>query len=161
METNNLIIIPPEGMEAYQEGNEIKFRSIPKKVINYDDVTKELFRNEDTWRIGDYGIEAYKCTPNWCNLRNCTSKKHAEKLLAINKLMNVAKYLNAGWKPNWKDSSSYKYYINYTPYRESINISYSNVTTGDIVYFKTEELAKQAIEILREDNIILALSSDW
>lgn len=31
MKTNNLTIIPPEGMEAYQEGSEIKFRPIKEE----------------------------------------------------------------------------------------------------------------------------------
>ena len=161
MEINNIKIVPPEGMEAYKDGNEIKFRSISKNATCLSRIYLELFNKKDVWRIGFHDTKRYPKDTDWNYFGNCTSKKQAERLLAINKLMNVAKYLNAGWNPIWKDNSSYKYYINYIPYRGGINIAYSTVTTGDIVYFKTEELAKQAIEILGEETLKLIFSTDW
>lgn len=91
----------------------------------------------------------YKC-PNTAPI-----KHQLERLLAINKLMNVAYYLNDGWEPNWKNTSESKYSIIFNGFIYTIE---NNVWTnrGGVV-FKSMELAQQAIEILGEETIKLAL----
>lgn len=159
MENNKLTIIPPKGMEAYQEGNEIKFRPIQKKVT-YNDVAEILFK-ENAVYITSYGDIAVDINPRKVEEGiYTTSKKQAEKLSAINKLLNVAKYLNGDWKPDWNNCNECKYYIRIDAYNE-VQTGYANSTCSDIAYFKTIELAKQAIEILGEEIIRLALSTDW
>lgn len=159
MNIEDLKIIPPEGMEWYQEGNEIKFR--PKKRIDKQEVYRTLFSNEDAWRPTDYGVvQKFAKTPNWNYTTNCTSEKQAQKLLAINQLMNIAKYLNENWIPDWEEGNSeFKYYIQI--YHKKLSISYTTHYNGSIVYFKSEKLAQKAIEILGEDLIYSTLSTDW
>ena len=72
--------------------------------------------------------------------------------------MNVAKYLNDGWRPNWNDLKEYKFYIKQLDDILFVDFAISN---GYLVYFKTRELAKQAIEILGEETIKLALCTDY
>lgn len=157
MDSKNLTIIPPEGMEAYQEGNEIKFRPI-KKGLTYEDIARELFDGKDVWRVEGYNIVKYNKPSTWDCTINCTSKKQAQKLRAINKLMNVAKYLNGGWKPNWNSCErKYRFRILDTG---RLDITYNDSFVESFVYFKSEELARQAIEILGEETIKLALSTD-
>lgn len=158
MDTKSIKIIPPEGMEAYQDGNEIKFRPIKAPILS--EVYRKLFANEDVWRPSEFGV-AEKCnrTPNWHYVTNCTSQRQAEKLIAINKLLNVAKYLNGGWKPDWENYDEFKYYI----YISSGNINIDSIMSSfsDLVYFRSRELAQQAINILGEETIKLALCTDW
>jgi hypothetical protein len=89
-----------------------------------------------------------------------TSTKQAHKLEAINMLMNTAKYLNGDWKNDGgfeiKDDWRYTYNIG----REGLFID-NNLNIKSFVYFKTKELAQQALEILGEETIKLALSTDW
>lgn len=140
MNLKNLKIVPPEGMEYYVEDNTVKFRPI-KKELTYNDVIKKLKFNTNV------------------NTK-CTSGKQGEKLFAINNLMNVAKYLNDGWYPDWEEhNNEFKWYINL--YHSTIDIRYTTHYNGSFVYFKSEELAQQAIEILGEETIKLALSTDW
>lgn len=73
MDSKNLTIIPPEGMEAYQEGNEIKFRPVKKK-LTYENVAEELFYNEDVWRFENYAVNKYAKVVNWHYCTNCTSE---------------------------------------------------------------------------------------
>lgn len=160
MEANNLTIIPPEGMETYQEGNEIKFRPI-KKGLTYKDIARELFDSKDVWRIEGYNIAKYNKPSTWDCTINCTSKKQIEKLLAINKLMNIAKYLNGNWKPNWDNIEEDKFYIRYNQASHTLQVGTASILYSDIVYFKSEKLAQQAIEILGEETVKLALSTDW
>lgn len=159
MDSKNLTIIPPEGMEAYQEGNEIKFRPVKKK-LTYENVAEELFYNEDVWRFENYAVNKYTKVVNWHYCTNCTSEKQAQKLRAINQLMNVAKYLNGGWQPNWNSTyEENKYYLRIC--NRKIEIGCATIYISDIVYFKSKELAQQAIGILGEETIKLALCTDW
>ena len=159
MDLKKLKIIPPEGMEWYQEGNEIKFRPIKEKA-SYEDISCQLFYNRTAWYINNWS-NICQLTARGCYYQpnNCTSKKQAEKLLAINQLMNVAKYLNNGWQPNWNDSDEFKYYFNIVSGK--VLIPRTVVNHYSIVYFKSEKLAQQAIEILGEEIIKLAFSTDW
>lgn len=162
MDSKNLTIIPPEGMEAYQEGNEIKFRPIKKNIVYYEDVARKLFYDKLTYYItGNGTLDTFHPTSSYYNANNCTSNKQLRKLLAINKLMNVAKYLNDGWQPDWCNYYTRKYYIFIDSVNNNISISYNDSYCGHYIYFKSEELAKQAIEILGEETIKLALSTDW
>lgn len=129
---------------------------------NYNYISEKLFNEKQTYYIGIQGgirkIEkvngfAYQ-DPN-----NCTSSKQCEKLLAINKLLNVAKYLNDGWIPNWDDMQESKYYIRII--NNNIDVACVCAICLGVVYFKTEDLAKQAIEILGKENIKMALSADY
>lgn len=73
--------------------------------------------------------------------------------------MNVAKYLNGDWKPDWGNKLQIKFYIAiYLGYIVVYRVS----STNDInVFFKSEEAAQQAIDILGEETIRLALSTDY
>lgn len=165
MDIKDLKIVPPEGMEYYIENGEVRFREI-KKNLTYNDISYNLFYGKVHHYISSSNVEKpieAECGTivyyNWP--ARCTSKKQAEKLLAINKLMNVAKYLNGDWKPNWDDSNELKHYICYYLYNNTIVIGTTCNTCSDIVYFKSKELAQQAIEILGEETIKLVLCTDW
>ena len=153
METKEFKIQVPEGYEIDKENStfeRIKFKPI-KKAMTYDDVARELFKDQNRY------ITTFSCLKSWKDV-TCTSSKQTEKLIAINKLMNVAKYLNGDWKPNWNNDNEIKYFI-YS--HNTIGISGARIFYSDIAYFKSEELAKQAIEILGEETIKLALCTDW
>lgn len=164
METKEFKIQVPEGCEIDKENSTfdcIKFKPI-KKVLTYDDVAEELFCHNSHYYEHEGNI--YKCSSclEYASKKNmrCTSAKQAEKLIAINKLMNVAKYLNGEWKPDWYDGSL-KYYLSVMNEDDSITIECAHRKYSEVVHFKTWDLAKQAIEILGEDTIKLALSTDW
>lgn len=160
MNLENLKIVPPEGMEWYQEGNEIKFRPI-KKIISYEDVASKLFFGKKTYFLTNQGnIRRIDMNSQYRDLNNCTSEKQARKLLAINQLMNVAKYLNEDWQPDWNNIDESKYFI-VIDIQNIITVSINGRSIMSFVYFKSRELAKQAIEILGEETIRLALCTDW
>lgn len=155
----NIKDICPEGYKLDKE------RSTLDNLVfiedqNYEYVSKELFYHKRAYYITSDGdiSQAYPSSAlsHMTNKNNCTSEKQAKKLLAINQLMNVAKYLNGNWKPG---QNNFKYTIVITrDNKVSIGATHLN---NEIVYFKTEELAKEAIEILSEETIKLALSTDW
>ena len=84
-----------------------------EKKFTYENVVNKLFYLRIVYWIDNYyKIDFFDYIDNHClpNANNATSKKQLEKLLAINKLMNVAKYLNGDWQFDWNDICS-KYYI--------------------------------------------------
>lgn len=134
-----------------------------EKKLTYEDVTKKLFGTKTVYWINKFGGIDYADNIRDCyllNASNCTSERQAKKLLAINKLMNVAKYLNGDWQPDW-NSGEGKYYIFLEHINDSLFIDYAVEFQNGDVYFKSEELAKQAIEILGEETIKLALCTDY
>jgi hypothetical protein len=140
----NVIIIEGKEFELPDElVNKIKEELNKPKKINYA-------------YVESYLSSTYK---QLVSLSTCTTEEQVKKLMAINKMLNVAKYLNEDWKPDWKDKMC-KYKINiYNSNEISIEDNVGVIT--NFVYFKTKELAQQAINILGEDIIRIALSTDW
>ena len=161
METKEIKITPPDGYEIDRENSTfecIKFK--PKSKRTYRDIIKELFKRR-YWYVDTRGAILDTNNDIVCvtDPNNATSRKQLEKLLAINKLMNVAKYLNNGWQPDWNDGNEKKVVIMlFNGYITSTDVYYTSYAP---VYFKTKYLAEQAIEILGKDTIRLALSTDW
>lgn len=165
METKEMKIQVPEGYEIDQENSTfecIKFKPI-NKCLTYDDVARKLFFGKSFFFIatcGDIEISNGKSKNAALKPNNCTSYNQGRKLLAINKLMNVAKYLNGDWKPDWNNSKEEKWFLKID--------ECNNVCTGDVeytclcnVFFKSCDFARQAIKILGEETIKAALSTDW
>lgn len=157
---NEIKIDVPEGMEYYIENNTIKFRP---KIITYQDIAKELFKNGAHYvSIRNGGTSGYDKQPNIKDKGVYSiSRKQLDKLVAINQLMNVAKYLNKDWQPDWNNKQENKYgFVLINNNTEIIDPDCQTVNRC-FVYFKTSELAKQAINILGEETIKLALCTDW
>lgn len=71
--------------------------------------------------------------------------------------MNVAKYLNGDWKPNWNNSSETKWDLFFNYCSKTLMTSNWKSSHYGGVYFKSEELVLQAIEILGEEEVKKAL----
>lgn len=166
METKEVKIQVPEGYEIDKENSTfelIKFKPI-KKVLTYEDVAEELFFGKGMCYTTYDGsiINVISCSKSeYKQPNNFTSEKQAQKLLAINRLMNVARYLNGDWQPDWSDGTSQKYYLSIKKEDSSITTDFALQKCSGVVHFKTLYLAQQAIEILGEETIKLALSTDW
>ena len=150
----------PDNYELKQDGNTYTIVGKEKK-LTYRGVAAKLFFDEDcTVYINSIGKVIAGGT-YYENSNNCTSVKQAEKLLAINKLMNVAKYLNGDWQPDWHDYKECKYYIYYDNSHSKLRIECNSSYQNNFVYFKLVKFAKQGIEILGEETIKLALCTDY
>ena len=81
----------------------------------------------------------------------------AKRMLAFNKLQNIAKYLNGGWKPNFKDNSQ-----KWSIFKE---ICYGTacecMTNFGGIYFKNADLADEAIRLMGKESLDDLFSTDW
>lgn len=162
METKELKIQIPDGYQIDEVNSTlelIKFKPIEKAT--YENISKELFKEGGfffTSRGTFFSLNMNGDESSEFN--NCTSEEQAKKVLAINKLLNVAKYLNKGWKPNWENRTEDKWYIEESE-GQPIYTDNTVLYNCRICYFKSEELAEQAIKILGKETIKLALSTDY
>ena len=157
MKENELTIeIPDNKVVDWEESKKQNKIVLKDKQLTYRDICRKLFNNEAFYYIkpdgslGSAFVNGY--TPT------CGKTEHQLKcILAKNQLANVAVYLNDGWKPTMS-TNDFGYFI----FR---NENYNNFwinACDDYMYdsnvlFKSKELAQQAIEILGEETIKLAL----
>ena len=128
IKNNQLTIDIPEGMEIDLENSDLTKGIIifKKKDITYENV-------EDALKLG----------------KNCKSiiinESNASKLVALSKLMNIAKYYNRDWKPDWYSYAS-KFSISFNHTSRKYIIDSSDCRTSGNVLFKKSEDAQAVID---------------
>lgn len=128
--------------------------------ITYDDICKKLFLNKKTFLFcGEENIEEDVLDFNSYNdSDNCTSIAQAKRLVAFNKLQNIAKYLNKGWKPDFPGSNNYTICKNYAG---GYSLLGNRKCQAGAIYFMTKELANEAIRLMGEESLNDLFSTDW
>lgn len=125
MENNQLTIDIPEGMEIDLENSDlakgiVRFK---KKDITYDDILQAYATDFGGLRV-----------PNHC----------IDKIIAISQLMNIAKYYNGDWEPDWNNQDEYKYFIIYDT--DTYKVDYSWTVICNNIYFKNKKDAQTVID---------------
>lgn len=137
--------------------NIIRFKPIKKK-ITYQDVKEKLFpESHSSFYFGKEGaiVQTFNIKYLSKELLLATSQRQLQQIRALNKLMNVAKYLNGDWEPNWNDEFEDKIYFYYSSGK--LNICAKRYSNFGCVCFKTIDLAHQAVEILGKEEVKKAL----
>lgn len=140
------------------EGDEKPTKDDEGNPITYDDICKKLFLHKRTYWVYDKKIEnnvSGYITYN--DLSNCTSTAQAKRLAAFNKLQNIAKYLNDGWKPNF--CGIYQNW-NIIKDNDTFTAMFTTISKAS-VYFKSEDLAKEAIRLMGKESLNDLFSTDW
>lgn len=148
------------------EGDDEKIHDVGNGVrealepITYDDICKDLFYNKDTYYLAERNkISSWVMTSsNYKDFDNCTSIAQVKRMIAFNKLMNIAKYLNADWKPSF-DRDDAKWNINKEG--DTYIEMYTRTLNKSGVYFKSQELTKEAIRLMGEESLNDLFSTDW
>ena len=126
----------------------------------YDDICKKLFCNNKIYWAYKDGVDSDMASPsNYKDVDNCTSEAQVKRLIAFNKLQNIAKYLNDGWKPDFKAGTYNWYIIKRRDGGYRALYTYSN--NHGRIFFKSESLAKEAIRLMGEDSLNDLFSTDW
>ena len=125
MENSQLTIDIPEGMEIDLENSNlakgiVKFK---KKDITYDDILQECPTNFSGLRVRNHCID---------------------KILAISKLMNIAKHYNGDWEPDWNNQDEYKYFIICNRGTYKVDHGWTSICSN--IYFKNKKDAQAVID---------------
>ena len=144
------------------------------KPITYDDILKELYFDKTAYWVNSTYISSAKARELSYNaINNCTTHAQAKRMIAFNKLMNIAKYLNKGWKPNFDDTLHEKFYIAYTGDEPKNDFPVNLLKSYEVcckvdepvyessIYFKTDKLAYEAIRLMGEESLNDLFSTDW
>lgn len=159
MDNKEIKITVPEGYEIDKEKSTFECIKFKKKVLTYDEVAMALFDGRPTYFTSKYGqIECVsECEqvhipdPN-----NASSVEQLAQILALNKLMNVATYLNTKVL-DCGDENSSKFAIGYSHRYKQLSPYPTTSLHCSHVYFNSIELARQAIDILGEHVVKTAL----
>lgn len=130
------------------------------KPITYDDICKDLFYNKYAYYL-DESNKVSSCvmtSSNYNDFDNCTSIAQVKRLVAFNKLMNIAKYLNGDWKPDFDGD---KRNWNICKNGDTFTSLYTKTLNKVGVCFKNEDLTYEAIEIMGEYSLNDLFSTDW
>lgn len=127
IKNNQLTIDIPEGMEIDLKNSDLAKGIVRFKqsIITYEDV-------EDTLKLG---INRKSIMVN---------KNNVSKLVTLSKLMNIAKYYNGDWKPDWNNSDKPKYYIRYNTGTYAVDCNYT-YNYGNI-FFKNKKDVQAVID---------------
>lgn len=156
MKENELTIEIPEGkIVDWDESKKQNKIVLKDKQLTYKDVCEKLFEKM-VYFIDKCGKICLYGPANVTDPNNAPTEHQLECILAKNKLANVAVYLNNGWKPSKGDHVFTITY--YGDFKDKLIISEHYFGTGEnLVLFQTQKDAKQAIEILGEETVKLAL----
>lgn len=141
IKNNQLIIDIPEGMEIDLESSDlangiIKFK---QSTITYEDVLKKLY------------MYAKGITVN---------ENNVSKLVNLSRFMNIAKYYNKDWKPNWNNPKEAKYYIYCNPCDLKYKISCTSSANWGNIYFRFRDNAQSVIDNPNFKSILDAIYKD-
>lgn len=126
IKNNQLIIDIPEGMEIDTENSSLAEGIIKLKPKN---------------------ITYSKIVNSFNSITNTNVYIHSsdtKALKTIAQLMNIAKYYNGDWEPDWNNQDEYKYYITYN--RDTYEVDYNWMTICSNIYFKNKEDAQSVID---------------
>lgn len=127
--------------------------------ITYDDILRGLYLNKKSFWINSTDISSAITGKNSYNdINNCTSEAQVKRLIAFNKLMNIAKYLNKGWKPNFCIGDK-KWGI--IKEEEGFSPKYIRMINDANIYFRDKDLANEAIRLMGEESLNDLFSTDW
>lgn len=127
IKNNQLTIDIPEGMEIDLESSDltkgtIKFKP---KNITYDDILQAYATDFGGLRV-----------PNHC----------IDKVLAISRLANIAKYYNKNWRPSWVSPGQLKYYIYYSNENNKYQIGATTRCDYGAIYFRLRDYTQAVID---------------
>lgn len=127
--------------------------------ITYDDILKKLFLNKESFFVGNSAILSITTGVNSYNdMNNCTSEAQAKRIIAFNKLQNIAKYLNGDWKPRF-DGNNKNWFICIEG--EGYDTRLTKWFNDGSIFFKTAETAYEAIRLMGEESLNDLFSTDW
>ena len=130
-----------------------------EKPITYDDVLKELYLGKTAYWVYDKSIESGKQSSyNFEDAVNCTSVAQAKRMVAFNKLQNIAKYLNGDWKPDFEGNHEN---WSITKTGDDFLAMYTRNVNKANVYFKSKDLTFEAIRLMGEYSLNDLFSTYW
>lgn len=158
MEHKEIKITVPEGYEIDKESSTFECIKFKKKVLTYNEICERLTDSDDGFYYASSGGILHDDRPhyNYFWAIGSPSYKQVTQLVALNKLMNVATYLNTKVL-DCGDGNSSKFAIGYSHRYKQLSPYPTTSLQCSHVCFNSIELARQAVDILGEHVVKTAL----
>lgn len=119
----------------------------------YDEIAEEMYFNKPMFFSTGMDTKSITCRSRELARQpdNCTSEAQVKRLIAYGKLLNIAKYLNKGWTPDYRGEAPKWYIIKNTDNGFSVG-SCIHYQYG-IIEFHTMADASKAIELMGEESL--------
>ena len=143
IKNNQLTIDIPEGMKIDLENSDLA-----KGIVKFKQSTITYEYVEDALKLCMHGKDII------------VNESNVSKLVNLSKLMNIARYYNRDWKPNWSDISQRKYCIIYNKSDDAYSVDYNTGYTYNNIYFSTKEDAISVIFNPKFKHILDAIYKD-
>ena len=155
MEQKAVQIQIPDGYEIDHAKSTFERIVFKKKVLTYEEVMAALLSYKTGYFIDSQGtvLEGQYCPENTAEPNAATNRKQLEQIIALNKLMNVAQYLNGMESTTSSRSGKSKYLLYYSRVSRKIDMLAQTAFQLAGPTFNSEALARQAIEILGETEV--------
>lgn len=118
--------------------------------MRLEEIMKALYYKKEAYFLDIFGKVKHNQTTLYNDRNNCISEKHIDRWLSMNDLLNVSTYLNEAWTPDWNNMQESKFIL--VIENEKINVKKTSFPSS-FTYFKSEESAKNAIEIIGEASL--------
>ena len=141
-------IVPPKGYEIDKENSTfecIKFKPIEKDLDYVDIMSNLLHPSDKMYYINSYGLIRQVEALDVSLTNIARSRYQLKKVLALNQLFSIARYYNGGWVPEWRDTSTNKYYIIYDDKSVSYSVIARTLYNPGVPVFKRREDAQAVI----------------
>lgn len=155
--TQEIKITVPEGYEIDRENSTFECVKFKKKGLTYKDVCNALFLDKDTYFVGTAGTISHMVSKgdDVYSPNNASSVRQLDRILAINKLLNVAEYFNS---KHPAEEGNLKFYLYYNGNAKDIAVAQTTaVCNRGAVLFNYAADALSAIKILGENVVLQAL----
>jgi hypothetical protein len=158
MANKEIKITVPEGYEIDKENSTFECIKFKKKAISYKDICQSMADANDGFYYIAGSIITHDDRKDYNNfyIVGAPSYYQMKRIVALNKLMNVAEYLNETTL-DWNNDNQTKWYIYYDHEEDVLELGCNGFIQSSNAYFDSETHAKQAVEILGEDTIKCAL----
>lgn len=145
----------PEGYEIDREKSTFERIVFKKKGLTYKDVMKTLLSGKKGYFIASQGTiwKSNYAPENTAEPNAATNRQQLEQILALNKLLNVAEYLNNMESTTSSRLGEMKYHIFYSIPTGKLDACIQTSTMMCSPTFNSAALAMQAIEILGETEV--------
>lgn len=123
-------------------------------MTTFEEIMKSLFYNQTAWFVDMFGKIKSNRTTLFADRNNCTSQEHINKWLCINDLINISKFYNQNWSPDWSNREERKYAIAVTNIAgQQFGVVEVTDNICGFVVFKSYEEAQKAMTTLGKEKL--------
>lgn len=125
-------------------------------MTTFEEIMKSLFYNQTAWYVDMFGKIKSNRTTLYADRNNCTSQAHIDKWLCVNDMINVSRFYNQDWTPDWSNREERKFTVAVTNIAgQQFGVIEVTDNISGFVVFRSYEDAQKAMTTLGKEKLTL------